>query len=114
MVVKEGDIFWVDFSPAKGSEPKGKRPALVIQSNVFNESNINTIIVLAITSNLKYEFLPGNVRLLKNEFGMPKACVINVSQIRSIDRDFLFEKIGSLSKEKLTLVKEGLKLVLNL
>ena len=42
MVIKEGDIFWVDFSPAKGSEPKGKRPALVIQSNIFNESNINT------------------------------------------------------------------------
>jgi len=114
MVIRQGDIFWVNFSPARGPEPKGRRPALVIQADSFNNSKINTVIVLAITSNLKYENLPGNVRLVKREGGMPRASVINVSQIKTIDREYLESKIGSISSVKLNRVKEGLKLVFDL
>ena len=63
MVVRKGSIYWVDFSPGKGSEPIGRRPGLVIQNDLLNDSNINTVIMLAITSTLKFGELPGNVLL---------------------------------------------------
>ncbi|MFQ6082810.1 MAG: type II toxin-antitoxin system PemK/MazF family toxin [Candidatus Aminicenantia bacterium] len=111
MVINQGDIFWVQFPPAKGSEPASKRPALVIQSNLFNRSKINTTIVLAITSQLKYKNLPGNVYLKKGEANLPKSCVINVTQIATIDKTRLIEKIGTLSQEKIAQVFKGINLL---
>ena len=87
MVIRKGSIYWVDFSPGKGSEPMGRRPGLVIQSDAVNDSKINTAIMLAITSTLKYGDLPGNVTLRKGEANVPKRCVINVSQIKSVDKN---------------------------
>ncbi len=114
MVIREGSIYWVDFSPAKGSEPKGKRPGLVIQSDILNDSKINTVIMLAITSTMKLADLPGNVALRKGEANLPKRCVINVTQIKSVDKRSLKEKIGALSKKRMQQVHEGLKLVMNI
>ena len=65
VVIRKGSIYWVDFSPEKGSEPIGRRPGLVIQNDILNDSNLNTVIVLAITSTMKFGELPGNV-VLKN------------------------------------------------
>ncbi len=113
MVIRKGSIYWVDFSPAKGSEPRGKRPGLVIQSDILNDSRLNTVIMLAITSTLKFGELPGNVVLRKGEANMPKKCVINVTQIKSVDKSSLKEKIGTLSKERLNQVYEGLKFVID-
>jgi len=81
MVTRKGSIYWVDFFPGKGSEPIGRRPGLVIQNNALNDSRINTVIMLAITSNLRFGELPGNVTLREGEANMPKSCVINVTQI---------------------------------
>jgi mRNA interferase MazF len=92
----------------------GKRPGLVIQDNAINDSKINTVIMVAITSTLKYGNLPGNVTLRKGEANMPKRCVINVSQIKSVDKNSIKEKIGTLSKEKIALVKDSVRLILNL
>jgi len=114
MVIQRGDVVWVDLPPPRGSEPAGRRPALIIQSDVFNRSRINTVVVAAITSNLKYENLPGNVRLLKGDGGIPRASVVNISQIHSIDRSYIREKIGALSTKKMSLVKEGLKRILDI
>jgi mRNA interferase MazF len=114
MVIQRGDIYWVNFSPGKGSEPLGRRPGLVIQCDALNDSKINTVIMLAITSTLKFGELPGNVTLRKGEANIPKACVINVTQIKSVDRASLMEKIGSLSNEKMEEVTEGLKLVMEI
>jgi mRNA interferase MazF len=114
MVIRNGSIYWIDFSPGKGSEPAGRRPGLVVQNNALNDSKLNTVIVLAITSNLKYGELPGNVLLKKGEAHMPKACVINVTQIKSVDKSSIKEKIGTLSNEKFTEVIEGMKLVMNI
>jgi mRNA interferase MazF len=86
MVIRSGSIYWVDFSPGKGSEPTGRRPGLVIQNDALNDSNINTVIMLAITSTLKFGELPGNIVLQKGEANMPRRCVINVSQIKSVDK----------------------------
>lgn len=113
MVVRYGSIYWVDFSPGKGSEPKGRRPGLVIQNDILNDSKLNTVVVLAITSTMEFGELPGNVVLNKGEANMPKQCVINVTQIKSVDKTSLKEKIGSLATKKMLEVNQGLNLVLN-
>jgi len=86
MVIRKGSVYWVDFSPAKGSEPTGKRPGLVLQNDLLNDSKLNTVIVAAITSTLKFGDLPGNVSLHKGEANLPKRSVINMTQIKTVDK----------------------------
>jgi len=81
---------------------------------VLNDSRISTVIMLAITSTLKFGELPGNVVLNKGEANLPRKCVVNVTQIKSVDRRSLKEKIGTLSKKRVDEVESGLKLALGL
>jgi mRNA interferase MazF len=112
MVIRNGSIYWVDFSPEKGSEPIGRRPGLVIQNDILNDSKLNTVVMLAITSTMKFGELPGNVTLRKGEANLPKRCVINTTQIKSVDKKSIQEKIGALSKKRMDEVHAGLKLVM--
>ena len=114
MVIRKGSVYWIDFSPGKGSEPRGRRPGLVIQNNVLNDSNLNTMIVLAITSTMKYGELPGNAVLKKGEANLPKRCVVNVTQIKSVDKESIREKIGTLSEKRMAEVHEGMRLVMSI
>ena len=114
MVIRKGSVYWVDFSPAKGSEPMGKRPGLVLQNDLLNDSKLNTVIVAAITSTLKFGELPGNVSLHKGEANLTRRSVINMTQIKTVDKLSLKEKIGTLSKERLAQVYEGMKLVMDI
>jgi mRNA interferase MazF len=114
MVIRKGSIYWVDFSPGKGSEPIGRRPGLVVQNDILNDSNLNTVIIIAITSTMKFGELSGNVILKKGEANLPKKCVINVTQIKSVDKKSIKGKIGTLSTKRVDEVHEGLKLVMNL
>ncbi len=114
MVIRKGSIYWVDFSPSKGSEPMGRRPGLVLQHDRLNDSKLNTVIVIAITSNMRFGDLPGNVSLRKSEANMPKKSVINVTQIKTVDKKSLQEKIGSLSKSRMSEVYEGIKLIMDI
>ena len=114
MVIRKGSIYWVDFAPGKGSEPTGRRPGLVVQNDILNDSNLNTVIMLAITSTMKFGELPGNVVLRRGEANIPKKCVINVTQIKSVDKQSIKEKIGTLPKKTMDEIHEGLKLVMNL
>jgi mRNA interferase MazF len=114
MVIRKGSIYWVDFSPGKGPEPIGRRPGLAIQNDILNDSNLNTVIMLAITSTMKFGELPGNVVLKKGEANVPKKCVINVTQIKSVDKKSIKEKIGTLPQKRIDEVHEGLKLVMSL
>jgi len=92
----------------------GRRPGLVIQNDALNDSNINTVIMIAITSTLKFGELPGNVVLQKGEANMPRRCVINVSQIKSVDKQSIKENIGSLSDKRMAEVYQGLRLVMDI
>jgi len=114
VVIRKGSIYWIDFSPGKGSEPVGRRPGLVIQNDILNDSNLNTVIVLAITSTMKFGELPGNVVLKKGEANLPKKCVINVTRIKSVDKKSLKEKIGTVSEKRIAEVHEGMKLAMNI
>lgn len=111
MVINQGDVFWLFAGIPSGSEPGFRRPHVVIQNNVFNHSQINTTVVCAITSNLQRAQVPGNVRLYKGEANLPKSSVVNVSQLFTVDKRLLTEKIGSLSKERVQLILDGLQLL---
>jgi mRNA interferase MazF len=111
MVINQGDIFWIDFDDPSGSEPGYRHPHVVIQNNLFNRSLINTVVVCALTSNLKRANAPGNVLLDKGEANLPKKSVINISQIFTVNKSDLSEKIGSLTRERFSQVYEGIKLL---
>ena len=111
MVIKQGDIFWVELEEPSGSEPGYSHPHVVVQNNVFNSSKINTILVCALTSNLKRAQAPGNVLLEQNEGNLPKQSVVLVSQIFTIDRSQLGEFIGKLSEHRVRQILEGLYLL---
>jgi mRNA interferase MazF len=112
VVIQQGDVYWLRFGRPDDSEPAGRRPAVVVQHNRFNRSAISTTVVAAITSNLRLAALPGNVRLARGEAGLPHACVVNVSQLRTIDRTRLSERVGAIRPAKLRLVLRGLALLL--
>jgi mRNA interferase MazF len=112
LIIRQGDIFWVDLGIPKGSAPGYRHPHVVIQNNVFNASKINTVVVCALTSNLKRAKAPGNVLLKKGEGNLKKDSVANISQIITVDKSDLIEKIGSLPPEKVKEIIEGVKLLL--
>ncbi|PJZ47529.1 type II toxin-antitoxin system PemK/MazF family toxin [Leptospira sp. WS58.C1] len=109
-----GEIWWVDLGIPFGSEPGFKRPVLIVQDDSFNESNINTVIVVSITSNLNLAEAPGNVLLSKKDSNLSKESVVNVSQIVTLDRERFLDKVGKLKSSKMADVEEGLKLVIGL
>lgn len=109
-----GEIWWVDLGIPFGSEPGFKRPVVVLQDNSFNNSNIRTTVVVSITSNLSLAEAPGNVFLDKKESSLSKTGVINVSQISTIDKLRLIEKIGNISRTTEEKVNTGIELVLGL
>ena len=111
MTIKQGDIYWINLVAPKGSEPGYRHPHVVIQNNIFNVSKINTVVVCALTSNPKRAAAPGNVLLKKGEGNLPKDSVVNISQIITVNKSDLVEKIGSLSPAKLQEVIEGIKLL---
>lgn len=111
MVINQGDIFWVDLNEPSGSEPGYRHPHVVIQNNLFNRSRINTVVVCALTSNLKRAKAPGNVLLNKGEANLSKKSVVNISQIFTVNKSDLSEKIGSLTRERFNQVLEGIKLL---
>jgi mRNA interferase MazF len=111
-VIHQGEVYWLHFGPPEGSAPAGRRPAVVVQHDRFNRSAISTTVVAAVTSNLRLAAMPGNVRLPRGEAGLPRASVVNISQIRTIDRARLEERVGVLGAGKMREVLEGLTLLL--
>jgi mRNA interferase MazF len=111
MVINQGDIFWIDFGEPDGSEPGYRHPHVVIQNNLFNRSRINTVVVCALTSNLKRSKAPGNVTLNKGEANLPKKSVVNVTQLFTVNKSDLYDKIGTLSKERISQIVDGISLL---
>lgn len=111
-MIRQGEVYWLQFGPPQGSAPAGRRPALVVQHDRFNRSTISTIVVAAITSNLRRAAMPGNVRLRSGEAGLSRPSVVNVSQLRTVDRSQLRERVGALSPARLREVLAGLTLLL--
>lgn len=113
MVINQGDIFWVELEEPRGSEPGYKHPHVVVQNNLFNRSQIRTVVVCPLTSHLKRANAPGNVLLEKKEANLPKQSVVNVSQVFTVDRTQLYEYIGTLSPKRVHEIINGIKLVID-
>ena len=112
--MKRGEIWWANLADPTGSGPGYRRPLLIVQSDSFNKSKINTVICAVITSNLKLADAPGNVLLNKGDSNLNKGSVINISQLITIDKSYLTECIGTINKQLLSKVEHGIKLVLDL
>ena len=111
MLINQGDIFWIDLDAPYGSEPGYYHPYVVIQNNVFNRSRISTVVVCTLTSNLRRAVAPGNVLLEVGEADLPDQSVINVSQILTVSKTKLGEKIGTLSAERVRQILDGVRLL---
>ncbi len=111
MVINHGDVFWVELGIPIGSAPGYRRPHVVIQNNALNHGRINTVVVCALTSNIKRAAAPGNVLLAEGEANLPKQSVVVVSQILTIDKSQLDEYIGTLSPKRIRQILDGLKLI---
>ena len=109
--IRQGQVYWLDFAPITGSAPAERHPCVVVQNDIFNRSAIRTSVVCLITSNLSRANAPGNVLLKKGEANLPKASVVNVSQILTIDKAELVECIGNLSGAANRAVRDGLNLL---
>ncbi len=111
MVINQGDVFWIEFREPEESEPGYSYPHVVIQNNLFNRSRINTIVVCTLTSNLRRANAPGNVTLSKGEANLPKKSVVNISQIFTVNKSDLSEKIGTLSEDRISHILRGIRLL---
>lgn len=114
VVVKRGEIWWADLPEPRGSEPGFRRPVVIVQSDIFNASPIQTLLVAIITSNLRLAEAPGNVKLPAVSTGLPRDSVVNVSQLFTLDRRFLAEFAGELNPRMRRLVDDGLRLAMDL
>jgi mRNA interferase MazF len=112
MVIRQGDVYWIDLGDPLGSGPDYRHPHVVVQNDVFNESRINTVIVCALTSNVKRADAPGNVELSVGEGGLNKPSVVVVSQVFTVDKSQLEEQIGRLSERRVRHILDGIALVL--
>lgn len=109
-----GEVWWADLPNPIGSEPGYRRPVLIIQDDTFTQSRLRTVIVVITTSNIELADAPGNVLLSRDATGLPRDSVANVSQIFTVDKAFLTERVGSLPVSLQEEVDEGLRTVLYL
>lgn len=114
MEISRGEIWWADLPEPTGSSPGYRRPVIIIQSDGFNKTNLNTSIVALITTNLELAEMHGNVMLKKNQSGLPKDSVVNITQIFTLDKRLLLEYVETLSERKMEQIDKGLRLVLSL
>jgi mRNA interferase MazF len=112
VVIAQGEIWWAELPAPAGSGPGFRRPVVVVQCDALNRSRIATVVCVPLTSNLKWAGAPGNVSLSARMTGLPKDSVANVSQIVSVDRDFLITRVGRLPQPKLDLLLAGVDVVL--
>ncbi len=110
--MRRGEIWWASLDEPRGSEPGYRRPVVIVQSDDFNRSRIQTVIAAVISSNLNLARAPGNVFLRVRATGLSKDSVANVSQLITVDKAFLSEKVGQLTARQLDELNEGLRLVL--
>lgn len=113
-MIKRGEIWWAELADPRGSEPGFRRPVVVVQADSFNQSQIETVLVVAITSNLELVKAPGNVIMPRRDSRLPRNSVVNVSQLLTLDKGYLAKKVGRLSAQVMEDIDRGLRLVLSL
>jgi mRNA interferase MazF len=108
-VINRGDLFWIEPDESRGSVPGSPHPHVVIQENVINHSRVHTVVVCALTSNLKRAAEPGNVLLDPGEGALERQSVVVVSQVSSVEKAQLGKRIGALSEARVEQILAGLR-----
>lgn len=109
-----GEIWWADLPEPVASEPGFRRPVLIISADSFNCSSIQTVLAAVFTGNLRLTLAPGNVLVSAEESGLPRDSVLNVSQVLTVDKSRLTDRVGVLNDDKLARVEQGLRIALAL
>lgn len=112
MVIAQGEVWWADLPAPTGSGPGFRRPVVVVQGDALNRSGLATVVCVPLTSNLRWADAPGNALLTARVTGLPKDSVANVSQVITLDKSVLTERVGKLSRAKTELVLSGIDVVL--
>jgi mRNA interferase MazF len=107
----KGEIWWADLPYPRGSEPAKKRPVLIIQGDSFNRSNLNTVICVVITSNMRFASSPANIRLEKAVSKLPVTSVANFSSILTVDKSYFIEQVSMAPKSILEKINESIKII---
>jgi mRNA interferase MazF len=113
-VIERGELWWVDLGEPRGSGPGFRRSMLVVSSDAYNRSRIATVVCAVVTSNLRLVDAPGNVALSPGDGGLDRPSVVNTSQVVTLDKVDLYERIGRLDDSQMFLVDLGLRRVLHL
>ena len=111
MVISQGEVWWADLAAPTGSGSRFRRPVVVVQSDALNRSRIATVVCVPLTGNLRWANAPGNVSLPARLTGLPKDSVANVSQIVTLDKNLLTDRVGKLPRPKLELLLAGIDVV---
>ena len=112
MVISQGEVWWAELPVPVGSMPGFRRPVVVVQGEALNRSRISTVVCVPLTGNLRWADAPGNVALSARVTGLPKDSVANVSQVLTLDRELLTERVGKIPRAKLELIFSGIDIVL--
>lgn len=112
--MRRGEIWWASLGSPRGSGPGYRRPILIVQSNEFNRSRIATVIAAVVSSNVELAQAPGNTLLSRQASGLRRRSVVNVSQVLTLDRGLLTEKVKKLTDRQMAAIDAGLRLVLGL
>lgn len=114
MIVNQGDIYWVLPKNPNRADVDYAHPHVVIQDNILNNSRIHTVVVCALTTNLKRAKAPGNVLLEEGEANLPKQSVVVISQVATVDKTQLGEFIGSLNEQRIHQILAGMQFLQNM
>jgi mRNA interferase MazF len=112
VVISQAEVWWADMPVPAGSGPGFRRPVVVVQGDALNRSRIATVVCVPLTSNLRWASAPGNVQLSARLTGLEKDSVANVSQIVTLDRELLADRVGKLARAKLELILAGIDVIL--
>lgn len=112
MVVSQGEVWWADLPDRVGSGSGFARPVVAVQGDALNQSRIETVVCVPLTSNLRWANAPGNVLLNARSTGLSKDSVANVSQILALDKSLLRDRVGKLSRARIELLLSGIDVLL--
>ena len=112
MVIAQCEVWWADLADPIGSSPGCRRPIVVIQSDPLNRSQLATVVCVVLTSNLRWSIAPGNVLLSAKQTGLDRDSVANVSQLVTIDKRQLTDRVGKIPKRQMEAIFSGIDLIM--
>jgi mRNA interferase MazF len=114
LVVQRGEVWWAGLDDPRGSEPGYRRPVLVVQADAFNRSRLRTVLCVVLTSHIRLLNAPGNVLLPSTATGLPRDSVANMTQLITLDKEYLTDRVSKISTDLMGQVADGLRLVLEI